>query len=100
MDTPPPATSHQGATADATLVLGSPELYGEWIYTAASRPRDQLRFYLTDAVADSQREFHGAEATPDPVDEFVRQAQTSSAQIAASDHGVREEIAALSQTYL
>ena len=57
---------HQGATADATFVLGSPELYREWIYTAASRPRDQLRFYLTDALADSQREFHGAQATPRP----------------------------------
>jgi len=96
MDTPPPATSHQGATADATLVLGSPELYREWIYTAASRPRNQLRFYLTDALADSQREFHGAQATPDPVDEFVRQAQTSRAQIAATDQGIREQVAGLS----
>lgn len=46
---------HQGATADATFALGSPELYREWIYTAGSRPRDQLRFYLTDALADLER---------------------------------------------
>jgi hypothetical protein len=88
---------HQGATADATLVLGSPELYREWIYTAASRPRDQLRFYLTDTLADSQPEFHGAERSPpDAVDAFVRQAHSSEAQIAASDRGIREQVAGLS----
>jgi hypothetical protein len=88
---------HQGATADATFVLGSPELYREWIYTAASRPRDQLRFYLTDTLADSQPEFHGADRwPPDAVDAFVRQAQNSKAQIAASDRGIREQVAGLS----
>jgi hypothetical protein len=87
---------HQGATADATFVLGSPELYREWIYTAASRPRDQLRFYLTDALADAQREFHGAErSSPDAIDAFVCQAQHSKAQIAASDRRIHEEMAAL-----
>jgi conjugative relaxase-like TrwC/TraI family protein len=87
---------HQGATADATFALGSPELYCEWIYTAASRARDQLRFYLTGALADLEREFHGADqSTPDAFDAFVRQAQLSRADIAATDRGVRDELAAL-----
>jgi conjugative relaxase-like TrwC/TraI family protein len=88
---------HQGATADATFALGSPELYREWIYTAASRPRDQLRFYLTDALADPEREFHGADQShPDHLDVFVRQAELSRAEIAATDRGLRDEIALLS----
>jgi conjugative relaxase-like TrwC/TraI family protein len=88
---------HQGATADATFALGSPELYREWIYTAASRPRDRLRFYLTDALADLERDFHGADQTqPDALDVFVRQVESSRAQIAATDRGLRDEIAALS----
>lgn len=42
-------TAHraQGATVDATFVLGSDELYREWGYTALSRHRHQARFYLS-----------------------------------------------------
>jgi conjugative relaxase-like TrwC/TraI family protein len=41
-------TAHrvQGATVDATFVLGSDEAYREWGYTALSRHCDSARFYV------------------------------------------------------
>jgi conjugative relaxase-like TrwC/TraI family protein len=46
-------TAHraQGATVDATFVLGSDELYREWGYTALSRHRDAARFYVSATPA-------------------------------------------------
>ncbi len=54
-------TAHraQGATVDATFVLGSDELYREWGYTALSRHRQEARFYLSATPA-----FLNAPATP------------------------------------
>jgi Ti-type conjugative transfer relaxase TraA len=43
------STAHraQGATVDCAFVLGSDELYREWGYTALSRHRAEVRFYVT-----------------------------------------------------
>jgi conjugative relaxase-like TrwC/TraI family protein len=42
-------TAHraQGATVDKTLVLGTPDGYREWGYTAATRHRESADFYVT-----------------------------------------------------
>jgi len=87
---------HQGATADRTFVLGSPGLYREWITTAASRPRDQLRFYLADPDCERQLDFHaGDQILPDAFEDFGLQAERSQAQTGALDTIHREDLATM-----
>jgi ATP-dependent exoDNAse (exonuclease V) alpha subunit len=87
---------HQGATADQTFALGSPGLYQEWITTAASRPRDQLRFYLADPDCERHLDFHaGDQSLPDAFEAFVLQAERSQAQAASVDTIHREDLASM-----
>jgi hypothetical protein len=90
--------AYQGADTDATFAYGSPGLYRELGYTASSRHRETLRFYLSDPDVDRElAEFHGAHAEPpDAVERFVAQAERSHAQHAAIDRVHRQHAAALS----
>jgi hypothetical protein len=87
---------HMGGTADEAFILGSPELYREWVYTAASRMRHRMRFYLADPDVERELEFHGGErSSMEPFDAFVRQAERSHAQTAAIDLATSAEVSAL-----
>jgi hypothetical protein len=44
---------YQVADTEATFALGSPGTYGEGIYTAASRHKHTLRFYLADPTSSA-----------------------------------------------
>ncbi len=83
-------TAHraQGATVDATFVLGSDELYREWGYTALSRHRDEARFYLS-----ATPNFLNAPAPP-----LVEGQQTSVAVARALTASRRQRLASAAAT--
>jgi chromosome segregation ATPase len=90
--------TYQGADTEATFAYGSPALYRELVYTASSRHRETLRFYLADPDVDRElAEFHGAHAEPqDALERFVAHAERSHAQHTAIDRVHRQQAAALS----
>ena len=94
--------TYQGADTEATFAYGSPGLYRELVYTASSRHRETLRFYLSDPDVDRElAEFHGAHAEPqDALERFVAQAERSHAQHTAIDRVHRQQAAALSPAEL
>ena len=94
--------TYQGADTEATFAYGSPGLYRELVYTASSRHRETLRFYLADPDVDREMaEFHGAHAEPqDAFERFVAQAERSHAQHTAIDRVHRQQAAALSPAEL
>jgi conjugative relaxase-like TrwC/TraI family protein len=83
----------QGLTLDRAFVLGSPEIYREWGYTALSRGRQENRMYVVAAddlerqeVAPAQRDL------PSARDSLVRALSSSRAQTAAIDAGQAQAI--------
>jgi ATP-dependent exoDNAse (exonuclease V) alpha subunit len=94
--------TYQGTDTEATFAYGSPGLYRELVYTASSRHRQTLRFYLADPDVDRElAEFHGAHAEPqDAFERFVAQAERSHAQHTAIDRVHRQQAAALSPAEL
>jgi conjugative relaxase-like TrwC/TraI family protein len=76
----------QGATCDATFVLGDETLALESGYTALSRGRDRNQLYVMDAVVDDVLEPHGR-TEPRRLD-LVTALKRSESQVLASDLGV------------
>lgn len=73
-------TAHraQGATVDATFVLGSDDLSREWGYTALSRHRDEAHFYVS-APPEFLNEPAAPLTTPDDVSSAVHEHQPQQA---------------------
>lgn len=85
----------QGMTVDRAFVLGSPELYREWGYTAMSRGRQTNRLYVLAPDDLDRREVapraHGLETASESL---VRGLTTSRAQIPAIDTALSQRIRA------
>jgi conjugative relaxase-like TrwC/TraI family protein len=76
----------QGMTVDHTLVLGSPEIYREWGYTAMSRGRRANRLYVPAPDDLERREMAPRSAGLETADEsLARTLATSAAKLAAID---------------
>jgi ATP-dependent exoDNAse (exonuclease V) alpha subunit len=80
-------TAHraQGATVDRAFVLGSDELYREWGYTALSRHREEVRFYVSATPETLNRPAAPLQGDQDGAREAVRMLATSRAQQLALD---------------
>lgn len=80
-------TAHraQGATVDRAFVLGSDELYREWGYTALSRHREEVRFYVSATPETLNRPPSPLQGDQDAAREAVRMLATSRAQQLALD---------------
>jgi len=91
----------QGMTVERAFVLGSPEMYREWGYTAMSRGRHENRLYVV-APDDLERQ----EVAPrdrnllTARDSLVRGLSTSCAHTIALDTGQRQEVRAASSESL
>jgi Ti-type conjugative transfer relaxase TraA len=81
-------TTHkaQGATVDRGFVLGSDQLSREWGYTALSRHRDEVRFYVV-SPASVERNLPDLQPDEDPLGEQLREMLGDShAKTLALDH--------------
>jgi len=83
----------QGMTVDHAFVLGSPELYREWGYTAMSRGRHGNRLYVMAPDDPDRSEIAPREQDPSTaLASLVRGMTTSRAQTAAIDAGQAQQI--------
>jgi len=80
-------TAHraQGTTVDRAFVLGSDELYREWGYTALSRHREEVRFYVSATPDTLNRPLSPLQGDQDAARTAVRMLTTSRAQQLAID---------------
>lgn len=79
------AYAMQGTTVDHAFVLGSDELYREWGYTALSRHREEVRFYVSATPDTLNRSRSPLQGDQDAGREAVRMLATSHAQQLAVD---------------
>ena len=85
-------TAHkaQGATVDRAFVLGSDQLSREWGYTALSRHRDEVRFYLV-SPASVERNLPDVEQDDPLTGRLVEMLGDSHAKTLALDHVAVDE---------
>jgi ATP-dependent exoDNAse (exonuclease V) alpha subunit len=93
--------AYQGATTDATFALGSPGLYRELVYTAASRHRDTVRFYLAGPDVDAElAEFHAARPErKQALERFIAQAQQSRGQYVPAQGLLRRKLGSMADHF-
>lgn len=88
------ANSIQGGTTSRAYVLGSDDLYREWGYTAFTRHRHELRFYVTAPdLPDHERQKLGPE--PDPLAQIKQALGQSHAKTLAIDTRAADELRAM-----
>jgi hypothetical protein len=83
----------QGMTVERTFVLGSPEMYREWGYTAMSRGRCENRLYVVAPDDLERQEIAPADrGIPTARDSLAHGLATSRAQTIALDTRLRQDV--------
>ena len=87
----------QGMTVERAFVLGSPDMYREWGYTAMSRGRCENRLYVVAPDDLERQEIAPADRRlPSARDSLEHALSTSRAHTVALDTGLRQDVRAAS----